>query len=94
VKGLGLGADDYLPNPSIRTSSSPVSTPSCSGPRGTRNRRSPAVISINLGEQGATIAGNPVHLTAKEYQLLELLALRKGSTLPKDAILNQLYGGV
>jgi two-component system cell cycle response regulator CtrA len=35
-----------------------------------------------------------VHLTGKEYQMLELLSLRKGTTLTKEMFLNQLYGGM
>jgi two-component system cell cycle response regulator CtrA len=38
--------------------------------------------------------GHPVHLTGKEYQMLELLSLRKGSTLTKEMFLNHLYGGM
>ena len=41
-----------------------------------------------------TIAGNRVHLTGKEYGMLELLALRKGTTLTKEMFLNHLYGGM
>ena len=36
--------------------------------------------------------GQKLHFTGKEYQILELLALRKGSTLTKEIFLNQLYG--
>jgi len=35
-----------------------------------------------------------VHLTGKEYHMLELLSLRKGTTLTKEMFLNQLYGGM
>jgi DNA-binding response OmpR family regulator len=35
-----------------------------------------------------------VHLTGKEYQMLELLSLRKGMTLTKEMFLNHLYGGM
>jgi len=35
-----------------------------------------------------------VHLTVKEYQILELLSLRKGTTLTKEMFLNHLYGGM
>jgi hypothetical protein len=35
-----------------------------------------------------------VHLTAEEYQILELLSLRKGATLTKEMFLNHLYGGM
>jgi two-component system cell cycle response regulator CtrA len=35
-----------------------------------------------------------VHLTGKEYQMLELFSLRKGTTLSKEMFLNHLYGGM
>ena len=38
--------------------------------------------------------GKPVHLTSKEYGILELLSLRKGTTLTKEMFLNHLYGGM
>src|SRR4029434_9746501 len=41
-----------------------------------------------------TVGAQPLHLTAKEYGILELLSLRKGMTLTKDMFLNHLYGGM
>ena len=35
-----------------------------------------------------------LHLTGKEYGIMELLSLRKGSTLNKEQFLNHLYGGI
>ena len=49
---------------------------------------------VNLDQKTTTIGGNRVHLTGKEYGLLELLALRKGTTLTKEMILTHLYGGM
>ena len=40
------------------------------------------------------VDGARVHLTGKEYAMLELLSLRKGNTLTKEMILNHLYGGM
>jgi two-component system cell cycle response regulator CtrA len=40
------------------------------------------------------VTGRHVHLTGREYQILELLALRKGKTLTKDVFLDNLYGGM
>ena len=48
-------------------------------------------LAINLDKRAVTIEGHPVHLTGKEYQILELLSLRKGITLTKDMILNHVY---
>ena len=49
---------------------------------------------INLDAKTVEIGGAPVYLTRKEYQMLELLSLRKGSTLSKQIFLNNLYGGI
>jgi two-component system cell cycle response regulator CtrA len=49
---------------------------------------------VNLTTKTVTVAGAPVHLTGKEYQMLELLALRKGSLITKEMFLNHLYGGM
>jgi two-component system cell cycle response regulator CtrA len=51
-------------------------------------------ITVNLDTKTVDVKGMRVHLTAKEYQLLELLSLRKGTTLTKDMFLNHLYGGM
>ncbi len=38
--------------------------------------------------------GQPLHTTRREYAILELLSLRKGSTLTKEMIMSHLYGGI
>src|SRR3546814_1267784 len=50
--------------------------------------------SINLDAKTVEVDGNRVHLTGKEYAILELLSLRKGTTLIKEMFLNHLYGGM
>ena len=49
---------------------------------------------LNLDTREVTVAGHPVHLTGKEYAILELLMLRKGVVMTKEAFLNHLYGGM
>ena len=49
-------------------------------------------IEVNLDGKTVKDRGNTVHLTGKEYQMLELLSLRKGRTLTKEIFLNHLYG--
>ena len=49
---------------------------------------------LNLDSRDVTVDSNPVHLTGKEYAILELLVLRKGMVLTKEAFLNHLYGGL
>lgn len=49
---------------------------------------------VDLDSKSVTVHGAPVHLTGKEYGMVELLSLRKGSTLTKEHFLNHLYGGM
>jgi two-component system cell cycle response regulator CtrA len=51
-------------------------------------------IQVNLDAKTVEVNGSRVHLTGKEYQMLELLSLRKGTTLTKEMFLNHLYGGM
>jgi two-component system cell cycle response regulator CtrA len=51
-------------------------------------------IIVNLDAKTVEVNGSRVHLTGKEYQMLELLSLRKGTTLTKEMFLNHLYGGM
>ena len=51
-------------------------------------------LAINLDTRVVSIDDEPVHLTSKEYAILELLALRKGSILTREMFLNHLYGGM
>ncbi|QUD90319.1 response regulator transcription factor CtrA [Phenylobacterium montanum] len=51
-------------------------------------------IIVNLDAKTVEVSGSRVHLTGKEYQVMELLALRKGTTMTKEMILNHLYGGM
>ena len=49
---------------------------------------------VNLDTKTVEVGEQRVHLTGKEYQMLELLSLRKGTTLTKEMFLNHLYGGI
>ena len=51
-------------------------------------------VTVNLDAKTVEVANQRVHLTGKEYQMLELLSLRKGTTLTKEMFLNHLYGGM
>ena len=48
---------------------------------------------VNLESKMVTVGGRPLHLTGKEYAILELLCLRRGMTVSKEQFLNHLYGG-
>jgi two-component system cell cycle response regulator CtrA len=49
---------------------------------------------VNLDAKTTEVNGTRVYLTGKEYQVLELLSLRKGMTISKEMFLNHLYGGM
>src|SRR5437764_15482563 len=92
IRGLGLGADDYVSKPFHKDEL--VARIQAIVRRSKGHAQSVINIGDNLDQKTAEVASARVHLTAKEYQILELLALRKGTTLTKDMFLNQLYGGM
>ena len=48
---------------------------------------------VKLDGRTVEVEGHPVRLTRKEYGILELLSLHKGTTLNQEMFLNHLYGG-
>ncbi|HVZ98887.1 MAG TPA: response regulator transcription factor [Caulobacterales bacterium] len=95
VRGLGYGADDYMTKPFnkdeliarinaiVRRSKGHAHSVIKTGD-----------VVVNLDAKTVEVSGQRVHLTGKEYQMLELLSLRKGTTLTKEMFLNHLYGGM
>ena len=95
VKGFGYGADDFLTKPFNREEL--VARIHAIVRRSKGHSQSiikTGKIAVNLDAKTVEANGRPVHLTGKEYQMLELLSLRKGSTLTKEMFLNHLYGGM
>jgi two-component system, cell cycle response regulator CtrA len=95
IKGFGAGADDYLTKPFNRDEL--VARIHAIVRRSKGHAQSvinTGKIAVNLDAKTVEANGHPVHLTGKEYQMLELLSLRKGSTLTKEMFLNHLYGGM
>jgi two-component system cell cycle response regulator CtrA len=95
VKGLGFGADEYLTKPFHRDEL--VARIQAIVRRSQGHAEAAVTIDdmvINLDQKLVAIGGKRVPLTGKEYQMLELLALRKGSTITKEMFLNHLYGGM
>ena len=95
VKGLGFGADDYLTKPFDRDEL--VARIHAIVRRSKGHAQSvirTGKLTINLDTKSVEVEGQRLHLTGKEYAMLELLSLRKGTTLTKEMFLNHLYGGM
>jgi two-component system cell cycle response regulator CtrA len=95
VKGLGIGADDYLTKPFHKNEL--VARIHALVRRSKGHAQSiiqTGELAVDLGTKTVVVNGARVHLTTKEYQILELLSLRKGIPLTKEMFLNHLYSGM
>lgn len=95
IKGFGFGADDCMSKPFNREEL--IARIHAIIRRSKGHAQSiirTGRISVNLDTKTVEVDGSTVHLTGKEYQMLELLSLRKGTTLTKEMFLNHLYGGM
>jgi two-component system cell cycle response regulator CtrA len=92
IQAFGLGADDYVTRDDeliarvhavVRRTRGHAVSKITAGP-----------LTLNMDTREADVHGEPLHLTNKQFQMLELLMLRKGHVQTKEQILNALYGGM
>lgn len=94
VRGLNGGADDYLTKPfdmqelqarlqsMLRRSRQPAFTQSSAGPSTTVGN-----LELDHGARLATLQGQALELTQREWELLELLVQRAGEVITRDDVL-------
>ena len=95
VRGLTNGADDYLTKPFNKGEMLARIHAIVRRAKG----HSESVIRtgklvVNMDSRSVEVDGQRLHVTGKEYNILELLSLRKGTTLTKEMFLDHLYGGI
>jgi two-component system cell cycle response regulator CtrA len=95
VRAFAIGADDFI--------TKPYDVAECLARMQAVVRRTKGFsqsvlqvgpLQLSLESRSVSVAGRPVHLTGKEYAILELLVMRKGMVLTKEVFLNHLYGGM
>jgi two-component system cell cycle response regulator CtrA len=95
VRALGFGADDYVTKPFHRNELVARIQAVVRRSKGySQALITIGKLSVNLDSKTVDVAGARLHLTAKEYAMLELFTLRKELTLTKEMFLNHLYGGM
>jgi len=95
VKAFAVGADDFITKPFDQAE---LVARMQAILRRSKGYSEPTLrvgsLQLNLDSREVSVESQPVHLTGKEYAILELLVLRKGMVLTKDVFLNHLYGGM
>jgi two-component system, cell cycle response regulator CtrA len=95
IKGLGFGADDYMTKPFHKDE---LVARIHAVVRRSKGHAQSVIetgnLVVNLDTKMVEINGARVHLTGKEYQILELLSLRKSTSVTKEMFLTNLYGGM
>ena len=95
VRAFSVGADDFITKPFDSTE---LLARMKAIVRRSKGYSQPTLrigaVQLNTENREVLVSGQPVHLTGKEYAMLELMVLRKGTVLTKEAFLNHLYGGM
>ena len=95
VKGLGIGADDYVTKPFNRGELIARLQAVVRRSKGASSSKiRVGKVSLDMETRTVEINGTPLSLTSKEYGILELLMLRKGTPIKKETFISHLYGGI
>ena len=94
IRGLELGADDYITKPfgSPELLARIRAALRRAGPTANTSAFTTGELTIDYDKHLVTLAGQPVHLTANEYRLVELLSRSAGKVLTYDRISEAMWG--
>ncbi|MCI6609987.1 MAG: response regulator transcription factor [Ezakiella sp.] len=95
VLGLELGADDYIVKPysmreliaRVKANLRRVQTPNISG-----DMQKYGDLVVDSGKYEATIDGESVNLTSREFELLKYLADNQGQVFTREQLLQEVWG--
>jgi two-component system cell cycle response regulator CtrA len=94
VSGLGFGADDYMTKPFHKDELVARMRAAVRRFEGHPSQIITGALVLDLNEKTIEVSGKPLTLTEREYRALELLCLRKGTTLTREMFCNHLWGGM
>jgi len=92
VRGLELGADDYMVKPFAFEE---LCARVASLARRRHNQKSPVIaigpVTVKSAARVVEVGGNPLPLTPAEYSVLQLLALKRGKVVSKERLLDEIH---
>jgi two-component system, OmpR family, response regulator len=92
VSGLDNGADDYLPKPfSFDELLARVRALLRRPKAHTGNVMSVGPLDLDIAAKNVCLQGQPIHVTAKEFQLLEYLLRHSGEVVSKERLLTHIW---
>ena len=93
VKGLDLGAEDYITKPfGLLELAARVRAALRRQPPERQHILRGGDIVVDVDDHAVTRAGQPLELTLKEFELLRILIANRERVVPREELLNEIWG--